>query len=129
MGGNNVMMYLSYAIVAVIDFLALVSLVYSIVRRKAVDVVFSLGFLGFLVFMTSDIILGGSAFNNAATNYELYQEGHYYLMSHGNYTEVSYDVFKYMKVIEVVGFVSFGFAFVFALIKNKMETGKFFARR
>ena len=129
MGENNFMMYFGYAICALIDFASLWAFVSAIIKRKPIDILMCLGFIFFNAFMTSSIIFGGSAYNNAKESYELYEEGCYYLMSHGNYTEVSRSVFEYMRVIEVVGFVSFGISFICVLVKNKVETGRFFARR
>ena len=65
-------------------------------------------FLVFLfnVFLFSKLLLGGSAFNDASTKYELYQNNHYYLCNHNVYTEVSFSSYVYMKIIEVVGISS-----------------------
>ncbi|MBO5323459.1 MAG: hypothetical protein J6A88_05090 [Oscillospiraceae bacterium] len=65
------------------------------------------------------IISGGSALNNAQTDYELYQAGHYYLESHGNWTEVSYDRYMFVFISEIIGFASLAVAFVVGIIKNR----------
>jgi len=44
------------------------------------------------------IISGGSAFNDARNSYELYQAGHYYLESHGNWTEVYYGRYLFVFI-------------------------------
>ena len=72
----------------------------------------------FFVFWVFSASLGGSAWNQAETNYELYEAGHYYLVSHGKYTEVSYGSYLCVKVLEVVGIISFVACFVISLIKN-----------
>ena len=61
----------------------------------------------FLIFITVTAFMGGSAFNHAQVNYELYQQGRYYLMSHGAYTEVTYGTYILAAVLEVVGCTSF----------------------
>ena len=53
------------------------------------------------------IIFGGSALHNASNDYELYQSGHYYLMSHGIWTEVSYGTYLFVLISEIIGFLSF----------------------
>ena len=79
-------------------------------------------FIPFHVFFISTLILGGSAFNNAPADYDLYQEGCYYLCSHGRYTEVTYGVYLYAKIIEIVGTIFFAVGFVVGFIRsNKKE--------
>ena len=51
--------------------------------------VFILAFVNFAVFITIDIYLGGDALNGYA------KDGHYFLCSHGRYTEVSGAVWTY----------------------------------
>ena len=82
----------------------------------------------FFVFFFSTLILGGSAFNDAATDYELYQAGHYYLFSHGSYTEVTYRCYLYAKIMEIVGLACFGISFILSILKthrNKTSTSQF----
>lgn len=52
---------------------------------------FYLGFVNFTVFVIMAIYLGGDAVNGTVYH------GHYFLMSHGRYTEVSKKVFDYSK--------------------------------
>lgn len=73
----------------------------------------------FQVFFISTLILGGSAFNNAPADYDLYQEGCYYLCSHGRYTEVTYGVYLYAKIIEIVGIIFFAAGVVVGFIRSK----------
>ena len=64
----------------------------------------------FLLFFVTNVCLGGSALHEAETAYELYEAGHYYLCSHGTYTEVAYGVYLFMMILEIVSFALFGFA-------------------
>lgn len=70
-----------------------------------------LAVIPFLVFFLSNVCLGGSALHEAETAYELYEAGHYYLCSHGTYTEVAYGVYLFMMVLEIISFALVGFAF------------------
>ena len=74
----------------------------------------------FFVFFVVSLFLGGSAFHNAETDYELYEAGHYYLCSHGEYTEVTYGSYLCMKVLEIVGVISFVIGFI-VLLRNKLR--------
>ena len=65
----------------------------------------------FLAFFIANVCLGGSALHEAETAYELYEAGHYYLCSHGTYTEVTYGVYLFMMILEIVSFALCGFAF------------------
>ena len=69
-----------------------------------------LAVIPFLVFFLSNVCLGGSALHEAETAYELYEAGHYYLCSHGTYTEVTYGIYLFMMILEIVSFALFGFA-------------------
>lgn len=62
--------------------------------------------LFFLIFLFSGGILGGSAYNNASIEYELYENGKYYLESHNSYKEVTQSIYIYMKIIEPIGILS-----------------------
>lgn len=125
---NDFMMYLGYAIVIAINLGNICSLVYAFIRRSPFGIISSFAMLIFTVFMDSALILGGSASGNAREYYELYQEGHYYLSNHGNYTEVSYEIFRYMEIMEVVGIIAFAIGFISTLIGNKLEKGSFFPK-
>lgn len=79
----------------------------------------------FIVFMFSALALGGSAFNNAPTEYALYQAGHYYLESHNKYIEVTQGQYVYMQIIQIVGISAFIVHLILSLIKSfqaKMKT-------
>ena len=66
-------------------------------------------FIPFLVFFVASVCLGGSALHDAATDYELYEAGRYYLCSHGDYTEVTHGIYLFMMILELVCFAFFGF--------------------
>lgn len=125
---NTFMQYLGCAIFIVVNLGNICSVVHAFIKRSPLGIISSFAMLIFMVFMDSVLIFGGSASYNAQEYYELYQEGHYYLSSHGNYTEVSYEVFRYMEIIEVVGIISFVIAFITIAIRNKLEKGSFFPR-
>ena len=74
----------------------------------------------FFAFFVVSLFLGGNAFHDAETDYELYEAGHYYLCSHGGYTEVSYGSYLFVKVLEIVGIVSFVIGFIVSL-RNKFR--------
>ena len=64
----------------------------------------------FLLLFVASVCLGGSALHHAEIDYELYEAGHYYLCSHGTYTEVTYGIYLFMMILEIVSFALFGFA-------------------
>ena len=63
------------------------------------------------------VLSGGSALHNAANDYELYQTGHYYLVSHGVWTEVSYERYLFVLISEIVGILTFVPAFVLGIFR------------
>ena len=65
----------------------------------------------FLLLFVASVCLGGSALHHAEIDYELYEAGHYYLCSHGTYTEVTYGIYLFMMILEIVSFALCGFAF------------------
>lgn len=69
-----------------------------------------LAVIPFLLFFVANVCLGGSALHEAEMDYELYETGRYYLCSHGTYTEVTYGIYLFMMILEIVSFALFGFA-------------------
>lgn len=67
------------------------------------------------------VLSGGSALHNAETDYELYQAGHYYLTSHGIWTEVSHEKYLFVLISEIIGFSSLALSFVLAFIRNRKQ--------
>ena len=114
----NIGMILFAVITSLIFLNTIRVIVVSLRDGKIGGFFFALFSLPFLVFFVSSVILGGSAFNVAATEYELYEAGHYYLVSHGSYTEVTREQFLYMQAMEVVGFVTFAISFTIGIVLN-----------
>lgn len=90
----------------------------AVAAKRYRDLIPMVLIIPFFVFCFVSAFLGGSAFNEAEANYELYEAGHYYLVSHGKYTEVSYGNYLCVKILEIVGIISFAACFVISLIKN-----------
>ena len=82
------------------------TLIKKIKEKNKVNILIAILTLFFLVFLFSGGILGGSAYNNASLKYELYETGHYYLVNHNKYKEVSFNIYIYMKIIQPVGIFS-----------------------
>ena len=126
---NLFMRCVGYFIVVAMIVMIIYGIIRSIFQKKIFDVIQCFCMLVFMAFMTSTIIFGGSAFlGNAPAEYELYEAGSYYLCDRGNYTKVSYEIYTYMQVIEIVGIIFFAIGFVMGMVKNKKETGSFFGQ-
>ncbi len=65
-----------------------------------------LAFVNFFTFIFIDLYLGGDALNGYA------RDGHYFLCSHGRYTEVSRDVWTYSYWHAISIYVTHGLVFV-----------------
>lgn len=78
-------------------------------------------FLFFFTFFIS-CILGGSAFNDASDNYELYRDGCYYLESHGSYTEVSFPCYLFALVSEITAVSSLIVGVILQIINIKPKS-------
>lgn len=112
-------MTVAYVILAVIVGDSIFKTIKAIRQKKYSDLLLLLLTIPFFVFFISACFLGGDALNDAAKNYPLYQQGHYYLVNHGRYTEVSQPVFIYMQIIEIIGLISFGIAFILSVISDR----------
>ena len=110
-------MVAAYFISALIFFSTIKSVVQSIKTKKYGELLLNLLVLPFQFFFLISLIFGGSAFNDAANEYELYQAGHYYLVNHGQWVEVSYGKYMFVLVSEIVGISSFVIAFILNLIR------------
>ncbi len=75
--------------------------------KEVMALLASMFFLLFSYGIFIGFIFGGSALHNASRDYELYQSGHYYLSSHGIWTEVSYGTYLFVLISEIVGLLSF----------------------
>ena len=85
-------------------------------RAKLIFIpVFILAFVNFFVFIFVDIYLGGDALNGYA------RDGHYFLCSHGRYTEVSQTVWTYSHWHAISVIITHASVFVLAVIF--MNTG------
>ena len=110
-------MYLAYLIIALIFFFTIKGIIQSIKSKKTFDLLVCLLFIPFQFFFFITLLFGGSALNNAETEYELYQAGHYYLESHGQWTEVSHGKYVVALISEIVGISTIIIAFVMGLIR------------
>ena len=110
-------MYLGYLIIALVFFFTIKSIIQSIKSKKTFDLLVYLLFIPFQFFFFITLLFGGSAFNDAETEYELYQAGHYYLVSHGQWTEVSHGKYVVALISEIVGISTIIIAFVMGLIR------------
>lgn len=63
--------------------------------------------LNFIIFLATAMYLGGDALNGKIEN------GHYFLGSHGIYTEVSYNVFVYSKIHTIIFLITHSSLFVY----------------
>ena len=108
----------SYVILALTSIVFVKNLIKALQTKQYTSLLIYLLFIPFHVFFFSSLFLGGSAFHNAAENYDLYKAGHYYLCTRGRYTEVSHAVYLYVKIMEIIGLVCFGIGFILLGIKN-----------
>jgi hypothetical protein len=60
-------------------------------KRRICLWIFGIGIVNFVLFWLVAVYLGGDAVNGKVV------AGHYYLMSHGRYTEVSEAIFAYSR--------------------------------
>lgn len=110
----------AFHIISIVVFSGLIySSAKAIKHKKYQDLVSILLLLPFFLFFFITAILGGSAFNQAQVSYEHYQAGHYYLMSHGNYTEVTYAQYLVARISEVIGLGSLAFCLLWTIIRRK----------
>jgi hypothetical protein len=113
--------YLGYLIIALTFFFTIKGIIQSIKSKKTFDLLVCLLFIPFQFFFFITLLFGGSAFNDAATEYELYQIGHYYLESHGRWTEVSYGKYILALISEIVGISTFIIGFALVKIRDFIE--------
>lgn len=120
----DIFMILSFVIGAGLLVSILSGIIKGIKDNSPATVIYCILILPFWVFMSSSILLGGSAFNDAAADYELYEAGHFYLVNHGSYTEVTEWQYNYMKLTEIVGLATFIIDFLFILVLNALGKKK-----
>ena len=79
-------------------------------RRYICIGIFIAAFVNFTAFWLAAVYLGGDAVNGRIA------DGHYYLMAHGRYTEVSAAVFNYSKWHAYSTWITHPLAFLAALV-------------
>ena len=100
-----------YIISSIMFIVLTINSIKSIKQKKYVELIISVMIFIFIIYITSNFILGGSAATDAAQNYELYEEGCYYLVSHNKYTKVTYEIYQYMKIMGIISKIAFVIAF------------------
>ena len=110
-------MFLTYVILALIVFTMVKRIVQAVKNKNHRDVWIALLLLPFCFFILVSVTFGGGALHDAANEYELYQEGHYYLVNHGRWTEVSHGTYIFVMISEIVGIVSFAVGFILGLLR------------
>lgn len=110
------MMLITYLIGALIATGCICNGIVSIKHKKWLVALTSLFALPWVLWFAVSITVGGSTFHDAATNYSGFQEGHYYLLEHNRYTEVSYALFQRMRLFEVAAWISFSVAALSAIV-------------
>ena len=114
-------MVLVYLIFIIVCFSTVKGIVKAIKEKRTQGLLESILPFPFFFCFFVGILSGGSAFHDAASDYELYQIGHYYLVSHGTWTEVSYEKYLFVLISEIIGFSSLALSFVLALIRNRKQ--------
>ncbi len=84
-------------------------------RRYLCIGIFILAFVNFAAFWLIAVYLGGDAINGRIT------DGHYFLMAHGRYTEVSAAVFTYSKWHVYSVWITHPLAFLAALAYFRLD--------
>lgn len=112
-------------IIAISCLLSLIrGIIKAIKKRKFLDAVSVILTIPLNLFFIFYLIYGGTAFNNAAEAYEFYEMGRYYLSARpvsGPYTEVSYEIYSFMRVMEVVG-ITMSFVAIAILIASNIAS-------
>lgn len=96
----------------------IINFIKAIKQKDYLSLIISILMFIFIVFLTSSFKLGGTIAEDAASNYELYEEGCYYLVSHNNYTKVTFEQYQYMKIIEIIGQISIFLSFGLQIFNN-----------
>ncbi len=104
--------------IALLLIFTIVGIIKNIRTKNVRDALMCSLFLPFQVFFFISALLGGSALHNAESDYELYQAGHYYLVMHGHWTEVSYGEYILVLVSEIFGVLTFLFSFAWCCFRS-----------
>lgn len=113
-----------YLIGALIAAAFVHNIIVSVKCKRWLSVLASAFALLWVLWFAVSVTVGGSAFHHAATDYAGFQEGHYYLVSHSVYTEVSYEVFQRMEIFEVAAMISFAVSAVCAVVEGVLNRKK-----
>ena len=111
-------MYITYLVFTVFILALLGIVVYAASKKQYLDMFIFFFILAFSVTSLITLICGGSAFHNAESDCPLYQSGHYYLVSHGVWTDVTYQKYLLVLISEITGIVSFVVGFVLCIIRE-----------
>ena len=93
----------------------------AIRQKKWLRMLAAVFVLPMIAFFAAVFAFGGGPASGAADHYAGYIPGHFYVMDHGNYTEVSSVVFHRMQVLEIVAFISLAAAIVCLLLSFFIE--------
>lgn len=104
-----------YAIIALIFLFTVKSIFRSIRERNTSTLVCCLLLLPIQFFFFVSLLLGGSALQTAG--YEGHLEGHYYLVSHGQWTEVSHGQYLLVLGFEIAGIFTTVLAVVLSTLR------------
>ena len=86
--------------------------------RIICGILFGVAVINFVAFFIIAILLGGDAING------MIKDGHYYLASHGRYTEVTEGVFNYSRHHAYSVFVTHPVGMVAAWYLGRMSASK-----
>lgn len=114
-------MFFGYLVFIIACFTTAKAILKAIKEKSTQDLLESILPFPFFFCFFVGLLSGGSAFHDAANDYELYQAGHYYLVSHGIWTEVSHEKYLFVLISEIIGFSSLALSFVLALIRNRKQ--------
>ena len=106
-----------YAIIALIFLFTVKSIFRSIRERNTSALVCCLLLLPIQFFFFVSLLLGGSALQTAGYGYEGHLEGHYYLVSHGQWTEVSHGQYLLVLGVEIAGIFTTVLAVVLSALR------------
>ena len=110
-------MSLFYAVFILFVILTVRGIYRGIRNKSRQDLFLSLLLFPFFFGVFLSVISGGTALNNAQTDYECYQAGHCYLESHGEWKEVSPERYWAVLICEVLGYLSLGAGTVIGIIR------------
>ena len=112
-------MLFAYVIVFVVCVSTVRGIIKAIKEKQMSSILESILPFPFFFCFFVGVLSGGSALHDAENDYELYQVGHYYLTSHGVWTEVSYEKYLFVLISEIIGFSTLAVSFVLAIFRKK----------